>query len=324
MAKLREGNPEISFDGGLRIKAIGQKTGMGSSIRLLEVAKHIPQESMQTVGREVKIYYFYCGLIEVYTNKPCVHLQCINSIYLIRIKKQMKKILSLVLFCTAIVFTSCKKDTPVDYPASIESGVWTGTNASTGYICDIIFAVGGSTGQHCTLVITGPGEDSKNVGSVSGQFKYNAETGTVNVEFEVIEGAPSGAVLQFDEDGQSLNVSLVGTGDYGTYTVSKATYPASIAGIWSVSGSGMTVTADLFHYAIDGGMPGLIKVLAGSYPMVLDILYAYDSKTGKGTFKYSLAGVNHTGTFEYSPIADTLTVVAADVLGENPLVLTRK
>ena len=225
------------------------------------------------------------------------------------------------MVCLACV--SCKKDDPTTYPTTLD-GVWTGGNGSTGYTCDVIFSSSASIGQICTITIAAPGE--KESGSYDGRYTYDVATGTATVTFETTTGGPSKATLQSNGSDQ-LAVSFTSTVDLGVYTVTKATYPNSIAGTWvnkeTVDG-GISVNIKLFPYAVDKGLPGTVTVTSSNGPILTDqaIIYTYDSKKGTGEFSFDLAGAQK-GTFTYNLKDGTLSCKQA-LLGENAITLIRK
>lgn len=235
-------------------------------------------------------------------------------------KQMLTKLGVILMVCLACV--SCKKDDPT-YPASLD-GVWTGGNGSTGYTCDVIFTSSASIGQICTITIAAPGE--KESGSFDGRYVYDASTGTATVTFAESDGGPSKATLQSD-GGDQLTVSFTGTVDLGTYTVTKATYPNSIAGTWinkeTIDG-GVSVNIVLYPYAINGGLPGKVSVSTANGPILTDqtITYTYDSKKGTGEFILELQGAGK-GTFTYNLKDGTLSCTQA-TLGEKAVTLIRK
>lgn len=233
----------------------------------------------------------------------------------------MTKLGVILMVCLACV--SCKKDDPTTYPATLD-GVWTGGNGSTGYTCDVIFSSSASSGQICTITIAAPGE--KESGSYDGRYVYDQTTGTATVTFETTDGGPSKATLQ-SNGGDQLAVSFTSTVELGTYTVTKTTFPNSIAGTWvnkeTIAG-GISVNIVLYPYAINGGLPGTLNVTSAAGDILKDqaITYTYDAKKGTGEFSFDLAGAQK-GTFTYNPKDGTLNCKQA-LMGDNAIALIRK
>lgn len=227
----------------------------------------------------------------------------------------------ILMVCLACV--SCKKDDPTTYPTTLD-GVWTGGNGSTGYTCDVIFSSSASIGQICTITIAAPGE--KESGSFDGRYTYDVATGTATVTFETTTGGPSKATLQSNGSDQ-LAVSFTSTVDLGVYTVTKVTYPNSIAGTWvnkdAMPGE-IAVSIVLFPYAIDKGLPGTVTATRANEPIFVEqgMIYSYESKKGTGDFSFDMLGAEK-GTFTYNLKDGTLSCKHSS-LGENAITLIRK
>lgn len=220
----------------------------------------------------------------------------------------MKRLLTSlsVVFMMCLVLVACKKDDNNSYPATIESSVWSGANSSTGYTCDVVFTVSGSVGDYCDITIENPGKDDQ--GSYQGRFTYDASAGTIKVTFDnQADGAPSGATLQFNEAGNVLTVSLIGTVEYPKYDVTKVNFPASVAGKWAGTsdkdGKTATMTANIDAKAINGGqICTIITQVDGVQAKTMEGTCSYTKDTGKVEFKVAVEGAEaQTYVFKLSP-----------------------
>ena len=220
----------------------------------------------------------------------------------------MKRLLTSlsVVFMMCLVLVACKKDDNNSYPATIESSVWSGGNGSTGYTCDVVFTVSGSVGDYCDITIENPGKDDQ--GNYQGRFTYDASAGTIKVTFEnPADGAPSGATLQFNEAGNVLTVSLIGTVEYPKYDVTKVSFPASVTGKWAGTGDKdgktATMTANIDAKAIDGGqICTIITQVDGVQAKTMEGTCSYTKDTGTVEFKVAVEGAEaQTYVFKLSP-----------------------
>ena len=220
----------------------------------------------------------------------------------------MKRLLTSlsVVFMMCLVLVACKKDDNNSYPATIESSVWSGGNGSTGYTCDVVFTVSGSVGDYCDITIENPGKDDQ--GNYQGRFTYDASAGTIKVTFEnPADGAPSGATLQFNEAGNVLTVSLIGTVEYPKYDVTKVSFPASVAGKWAGTGDKdgktATMTANIDAKAIDGGQVcTIITQVDGVQAKTMAGTCSYTKDTGTVEFNVAVEGAEaQTYVFKLSP-----------------------
>ena len=222
----------------------------------------------------------------------------------------MKRLLTSlsVVFMMCLVLVACKKDDNNSYPATIESSVWSGGNSSTGYTCDVVFTVSGSVGDYCDITIENAGKDDQ--GSYQGRFTYDASAGTIKVTFDnQADGAPSGANLQFNEAGNVLTVSLIGTVEYPQYDVTKVNFPASVTGKWTGTGSdkdgkAATITANIDAKAIDGGQICTITTqISGLQEVTMAGTCSYTAATGKVEFKVAAEGAE-AQTYEFKLASD--------------------
>lgn len=220
----------------------------------------------------------------------------------------MKRLLTSlsVVFLMCLVLVACKKDDDTSYPATIESSVWSGANGSTGYTCDVVFTVSGSVGDYCDITIENPGKDDQ--GNYQGRFTYDASAGTIKVTFEnPADGAPSGATLQFNEAGNVLTVSLIGTIEYPKYDVTKVNFPASVAGKWAGTGDKdgktATMTANIDAKAINGGqICTIITQVDGVQAKTMEGTCSYTKDTGTVEFNVAVEGAEaQTYVFKLSP-----------------------
>lgn len=220
----------------------------------------------------------------------------------------MKRLLTSlsVVFMMCLVLVACKKDDNNSYPATIESSVWSGGNGSTGYTCDVVFTVSGSVGDYCDITIENPGKDDQ--GNYQGRFTYDASAGTIKVTFEnPADGAPSGATLQFNEAGNVLTVSLIGTVEYPKYDVTKVSFPASVTGKWAGTGDKdgktATMTANIDAKAIDGGQVcTIITQVDGVQAKTMAGTCSYTKDTGTVEFNVAVEGAEaQTYVFKLSP-----------------------
>lgn len=220
----------------------------------------------------------------------------------------MKRLLTSlsVVFMMCLVLVACKKDDNNSYPATIESSVWSGANSSTGYTCDVVFTVSGSVGDYCDITIENPGKDDQ--GNYQGRFTYDASAGTIKVTFEnPADGAPSGATLQFNEAGNVLTVSLIGTIEYPKYDVTKVNFPASVAGKWAGTGDKdgktATMTANIDAKAINGGqICTIITQVDGVQAKTMEGTCSYTKDTGTVEFNVAVEGAEaQTYVFKLSP-----------------------
>lgn len=220
----------------------------------------------------------------------------------------MKRLLTSlsVVFMMCLVLVACKKDDNNSYPTTIESSVWSGGNSSTGYNCDVVFTVSGSVGNYCDITISSPGQDDILTGQ--GHFTYDASAGRIDVEFEKsLDGGPISATLQFNEAGDILTVSVIGTIEYPKYDVIKTNFPASVAGKWAGTGDKdgktATMTANIDAKAINGGQVcTIITQVDGVQAKTMAGTCSYTKDTGTVEFKVAVEGAEaQTYVFKLSP-----------------------